>query len=150
MGRVRNEGLWAQWRERVGRFERGPLSVVDFCAWEGVSVSAFRSWRRKLEREEEAARTRPSRARPSSVSPHELANLVLMNLLTWGAREPPGRLVMPWDRLATELMQLTGADATELWDALQGHPELVIDLVGDRITCTDPGAVRRRLRAERR
>ena len=117
-------------------------------AWVGVFVRTLA--RRFKEREEEAACTRPSRARQSSVSSHELANLVLMNLLTWGAREPPGRLVMPWDRLATELMQLTGADATELWDALQGHPELVIDLVGDRITCTDPGAVRRRLRAERR
>lgn len=67
MGRVRNEGLWAQWRERVGRFERGPLSVVDFCAWEGVSVSAFRSWRRKLEREEETRLPSRRETRPAFV-----------------------------------------------------------------------------------
>ncbi|MCX4247419.1 protein kinase domain-containing protein [Paraliomyxa miuraensis] len=116
-------------------------------AWVGVFVRTLA--RRFKEREDDAARTPAPRARASSVQPVELANLVLMHLLTWGSRDG-GRLILPWDRLAEELMQLTGADAAALWEAVQAHPELQIDLVADRIACTDPAALRRRLHHERR
>lgn len=117
-------------------------------AWVGVFVRTLA--RRFKEREEQAAKltSRPDVVGP--VDPGRVANLVLMNLLTWGRREPPGRLYLPWDRLAAELMALTGAGAADLWAALDRYPELTIDLAKDRIVCSDPASLRRRIRDTRR
>jgi hypothetical protein len=48
MGRVRDPELWAEWRERSQRFERGGLTVAAFCGRERVSTGSFYVWRRKL------------------------------------------------------------------------------------------------------
>ncbi len=116
--------------------------------WVGTFVRTLA--RRFKEREEQAARLEPGQSRAFAIEPSRVANLVLMNLLTWGAREPKGRLVLPWDHLAEELMLLTGADAAGLWGALDGYPELHIDLAADRVICTDPAALRQRLQRQRR
>ena len=36
------------WRRRLRAFERGTVSVAEFCRREGVSDAAFYQWRRKL------------------------------------------------------------------------------------------------------
>ena len=53
-----------RWVERLERFAAGTLTVVAFCAAEGVSESNFYLWRRRL------ARTAPSPAvRTPSIVP---------------------------------------------------------------------------------
>lgn len=37
-----------QWRERLRRFDRSDLTVLEFCEREGVSTSNFYVWRRRL------------------------------------------------------------------------------------------------------
>lgn len=37
-----------QWRERLRRFDRSDLTVLEFCDLENVSTSNFYSWRRRL------------------------------------------------------------------------------------------------------
>ena len=39
-----------EWRDRFGRFAASKWTVADFCEIEGVSVSSFYQWRKKLER----------------------------------------------------------------------------------------------------
>ena len=39
-----------QWSERLERFERSGLAVVEFCRQEGVSQPSFYQWRKKLTR----------------------------------------------------------------------------------------------------
>jgi transposase-like protein len=56
------DSLLAEWRERVGRFEKLDLSVVEFCRQEGVSQGRFYYWRRKLKQERAAARSRSNRS----------------------------------------------------------------------------------------
>ena len=36
------------WRRRLREFERGTVTVAEFCRREGVSQAAFYQWRRKL------------------------------------------------------------------------------------------------------
>ena len=48
MARERSAALWAQWRERVGRYERGAETAAAFCRREGVSTASLFSWRRRL------------------------------------------------------------------------------------------------------
>lgn len=48
MARLPDPRLRADWIARLGRFGRSSLTVADFCADEGVSVSSFYQWRRKL------------------------------------------------------------------------------------------------------
>ena len=36
------------WRRRIGQFERSGLTVVRFCADEGVSTASFYRWRNRL------------------------------------------------------------------------------------------------------
>ena len=38
----------ARWADRLARFAAGTLSVVAFCAVEGVTTSKFYQWRRRL------------------------------------------------------------------------------------------------------
>lgn len=37
-----------EWTDRLGRFASAKQSVVDFCAKEGVTTTAFYQWKRKL------------------------------------------------------------------------------------------------------
>ena len=37
-----------EWRERLARFRRAGISVVQFCLDEGVSAPSFYVWRRRL------------------------------------------------------------------------------------------------------
>ncbi len=36
------------WQQRLQRFHRADLSVLDFCEQEGVSTASFYCWRRRL------------------------------------------------------------------------------------------------------
>jgi transposase len=47
-GRRADPALHEQWRQRLLRFERSGLSVLAFCAAEGVSCPSFYAWRRRL------------------------------------------------------------------------------------------------------
>ena len=38
-----------QWQRRMARFQRSRLSVAPFCQDEGISVSSFYQWRKKLQ-----------------------------------------------------------------------------------------------------
>jgi len=48
MGRRPDVAKQDEWRRRFWEFERGDEGVVDFCDREGVSVTAFYRWRRRL------------------------------------------------------------------------------------------------------
>jgi hypothetical protein len=48
-GRRPDPALADLWRQRLQRLERSGLSVVAFCAKEGVSVPSFYAWRRRLQ-----------------------------------------------------------------------------------------------------
>ncbi len=48
MARSIDRVLWAEWRERLGRFDSCGLTVVEFCRSEKVSQAAFYVWRKKL------------------------------------------------------------------------------------------------------
>ena len=37
-----------QWRERLRRFDRSGLTVLEFCERESVSTAGFYAWRRRL------------------------------------------------------------------------------------------------------
>ena len=52
-----NAALEELWWQRFRRFELSGLSVVAFCAKEGVSEPSFYAWRRRL---------RPSSAEPAA------------------------------------------------------------------------------------
>lgn len=46
---ARRSGLAEQrWRERLRRFDRSGLTVLEFCEREGVSTASFYAWRRRL------------------------------------------------------------------------------------------------------
>ncbi len=58
----------ARWVERLARFAAGDLTVVAFCAAEGVSESNFYLWRRRL-----APAAPPPAARVPAVVPLRVA-----------------------------------------------------------------------------
>ncbi len=47
-GRRPDPALRQLWHLRLLRFQRGALSVADFCDREGVSVASFYAWKRRL------------------------------------------------------------------------------------------------------
>lgn len=49
MGRQADPRKASQWRRRLARHSLSGLTVTRFCAREGVSVSAFEYWRRRLQ-----------------------------------------------------------------------------------------------------
>ena len=56
MGRPRDPGKEQVWREWIGRWRRGTLTVDEFCARHGLSEPAFRYWQRTIaERDGEPA-----------------------------------------------------------------------------------------------
>jgi hypothetical protein len=48
MARVRDLAKREQWKGRLAEFERGELTVADFCRRLGVSTAAFYRWKREL------------------------------------------------------------------------------------------------------
>ena len=47
-GRRPDSALHDLWRQRLARFESPGLSAPDFCVKEGVALSSFYAWRRRL------------------------------------------------------------------------------------------------------
>jgi hypothetical protein len=72
-GRPRDSALQELWRQRLLRFARSGLSIVAFCAKEGVSAPSFYAWRRRLSQPpaEQSARLLPVGVFPV-VAPVEL------------------------------------------------------------------------------
>lgn len=56
MGRKRISGAEAAWRDRLGRYEKSGLTVVEFCRREGVSGPSFYQWRKRLRAEKRSQR----------------------------------------------------------------------------------------------
>ena len=48
MARSSDSSKVVVWRRRVGRFGRSGMTVVRFCAEEGVSTASFYRWRNRL------------------------------------------------------------------------------------------------------
>ena len=59
MGRQADPRKAAQWRRRLARHGASGLPVTRFCAREGVSVSAFEYWRRRLQADPAPVDDRP-------------------------------------------------------------------------------------------
>lgn len=55
-----------EWRERLARFGRAGVSIVRFCADEGVSTPSFYAWRRRLSAETQPLPTSEDAARSSA------------------------------------------------------------------------------------
>jgi len=51
MGRGADQGKLATWRQRLARQKASGLTVAEFCRRERVSVSLWKYWQRKIERE---------------------------------------------------------------------------------------------------
>lgn len=60
MARERNQALWAQWRERVARYERSTETSAAFCRREGVSTASLFTWRRRLAAEAQTKARAPT------------------------------------------------------------------------------------------
>ena len=61
---ARRSGVAEQrWRERLRRFDRSGLTVLEFCEREGVSTAGFYAWRRRLASQAEPD-LRPARSVP--------------------------------------------------------------------------------------
>lgn len=54
MGRSADVEVVRQWRDRVGRWRRSGLSIVEFCRREGISQASFFAWRKRLAGEDAA------------------------------------------------------------------------------------------------
>ncbi len=50
MGRGVDRKKLAEWQLRLARYEQAGLTPAEFCKHEGVSVSAFRYWQRRVDR----------------------------------------------------------------------------------------------------
>ena len=67
----------SEWRELVSQFERGGQSRKEFCSLQGLSLSTFDLWRRKL-------RGTPSQREPRSESMFvEVAQVEPTRSLSW-------------------------------------------------------------------
>lgn len=51
MGRVRMAEKLAEWRRRLADFNRGTLSVAEYCQQEGIKLGTFYRWRHRLNSE---------------------------------------------------------------------------------------------------
>lgn len=74
-----------RWAERLARFSAGGLSVVAFCAAEGISTSKFYHWRNRL--------ARPSR--PTAPPPPGAPLVVPLLVTPLPATASPFELVLP-------------------------------------------------------
>ena len=87
----------AVWRERLRRFARSGLTVVQFCEDEGVSEPSFYQWRKRLaEPSADDARRKPRPAfQPLAVTPTRPAAGGVSIELCGGTR-----IELPTDNLA--------------------------------------------------
>ncbi len=67
MPRPKDPNLARLWRQRLQRQSTSGLSISAFCAHEGVSLTSFQSWKRRL-----AARSLPLRPQPPLFVPIHL------------------------------------------------------------------------------
>lgn len=63
----------AVWQTRLREFDRGNLTVVEFCRRAGVSVPSFYLWRRKLKPAAAGSKARDQVAPAVSFLPVEIA-----------------------------------------------------------------------------
>jgi transposase-like protein len=56
MGRKQVSAAESVWRERLARFDRGDLTVAEFCRREGVCNRSFYQWRKRLQPHQRQAR----------------------------------------------------------------------------------------------
>lgn len=69
MGRQRNAAKWELWGRRLREFDRGHVTVAEFCRRVGVSVATFYQWQRKLASAVDGAAGRSTAvARPATKS----------------------------------------------------------------------------------
>ena len=61
MARSIDHVLWAQWRQRLDRFDSSGTTVVEFCRSEKVSQAAFYVWRKKLRLNSASVVNQPAR-----------------------------------------------------------------------------------------
>ena len=69
MGRQRNAAKWELWGRRLREFNRGRVTVAEYCHRLGVSTASFYKWQRKLASAVSgAARTSTAVVRPAAKS----------------------------------------------------------------------------------
>ena len=91
MGDRRSFKAEAVWRERLARFERGGLTVAEFCRREGVSDPSFYQWRRRLQQGERGTRRTGRQARGEAGAEEGQRFLPVHVVgLTWAEIEIPG------------------------------------------------------------
>jgi hypothetical protein len=86
LGRPADPALLERWRQRLLRFDRSDLSVVAFCAHEGISAPSFYGWRKRL---------RPQQAARSTQTTADLPRLVPIHLTTPTTPATPVELLLP-------------------------------------------------------
>ncbi len=91
------------------------------------------------------AQSRATHATPPS--PARIAELVLMNLTTWGHTDEHGGRWMTWSELARELEAQLGLAPIAVFGAISRYG-LVLDVEGDRLTAPAPAELRAQLAAE--
>ena len=87
----------------------------------------------------------PVRADGRVRDPAQIANLALMNLQTWGRREPEGGLAMSAIRLCESVAKVCGLSEDEVLEVLREYAHFDIVLTQDQIALPDPGALAREL-----
>ena len=105
MGRQADPRKAAQWRRRLARHGASGLPVTRFCVREGVSVSAFEYWRRRLQADAAPVDDRPRAPAHDVFAPVEVVSGRAVTIrFTSGAV-----MEIPEDLLATALRTLAEA-----------------------------------------
>jgi transposase-like protein len=81
MGRKQKRTVAAAWRDRLARFRRGKMTVVEFCRREGVSSPSFYQWRKRLKQDARETFGRSGEGPPSNDSDraHPFVPLALLS-----------------------------------------------------------------------
>ncbi len=117
MGDRRSFEAEAVWRERLARFERGGLTVAEFCRREGVSDPSFYQWRRRLQQGERGTRRTGRQARGEAGAEEGQRFLPVHVVgLTWAEIEIPGGIKIRVPAANTEALRtaiLSAGDACQ-------------------------------------
>jgi hypothetical protein len=70
MARPKDPELERVWRQRLQRQAQSGLAIAAFCAREGISVSSFQSWKRRLRARSLPAPRHPPLFVPLRLDPH--------------------------------------------------------------------------------
>jgi len=105
MGRQGDPRKAAQWRRRLARHGASGLPVTRFCAREGVSVSAFEYWRRRLQADAAPVGDRPQAPAHDLFSPVEVVSRRSVTIRFAGGAV----MEIPEDLLTTALRTLAEA-----------------------------------------